>query len=181
MSCIADVKVSLYSSQVDITGSSVCSLPLWVVKLKTRTNVTKLFFQKFMWCVCSRTVKRTMHHLFTIWWITHYLLTRSLYVTSQFRASTNKMVFWGVVKTHIECDPDESAMIHHLGWRVQNMENPIFTSIMCIGVSTPPPSFFCQVPPLICKLSKPPFLGNSPLWIAFSWTPPWRWNHNIKP
>ena len=171
MSCIADVKVSLYSSQVDITGSSVCSLPLWVVKLKTRTSVTKLFFQKFMWCVCSRTVKRTMHHLFTIWWITHYLLTRSLYVTSQFRTSTNKMVFWGVVKTHIECDPDESAMIHHLGWRVQNMENLIFTSIMCIGVSTPPlflpsPPFnlqtvqtplFRQFPPMDC------FFMNSPL------------------
>ena len=46
--------------------------------------------------------------------------------------------------------------------------------IVCIGVS-PPPTFhlkkstpsFSPSSPLICKLSKPPFLDNSPQYIAF--------------
>ena len=32
------------------------------------------------------------------------------------------------MQTHAECIPDEPAMTHHLGQRVQNLENPIFTS-----------------------------------------------------
>ena len=39
------------------------------------------------------------------------------------------MVFLWVVQTHTECVPDEPAMAHHLGQRVQNLENPIFTSV----------------------------------------------------
>ena len=54
------------------------------------------------------------------------LLTRSLYVTSQVRASTNKMVFWWVVQKHTDCVP--AAMAHYLGRRVQNLGNPIFTT-----------------------------------------------------
>ena len=45
------------------------------------------------------------------------LLTRSLNVTSQFRASINT-----------ECGPDEPDMTHYLGWRVQNLENLNFPS-----------------------------------------------------
>ena len=55
------------------------------------------------------------------------LLTRSFYVTSQFRASTHKVVFSWVAQIHIKCVPDEPALTHYLGWRVQNLENPIFT------------------------------------------------------
>ena len=29
---------------------------------------------------------------------------------------------------YTKCAPDEPAMTHHLGWRVQNLENSIFTS-----------------------------------------------------
>ena len=40
------------------------------------------------------------------------------------------------------------------------------------GITPPPsetpPPLYCQAPPKICKLSKPPFLGNSPLYIGFS-------------
>ena len=56
------------------------------------------------------------------------LLARSLYITSQFKASANKIVFHWVVQTHIECASDEPAMTHHLEQRIQNLENPIFTS-----------------------------------------------------
>ena len=38
------------------------------------------------------------------------------------------MMFWWVVQTHTEFVPDEPAMIHHLMRKVQNLENPIFTS-----------------------------------------------------
>ena len=46
---IADIKVSLHSSQADVTVTkeALSSLPLWVVKLKIRINVTELLFQKF--------------------------------------------------------------------------------------------------------------------------------------
>ena len=56
------------------------------------------------------------------------LLTRSLYETSQFRASTNKMVFWWIEQTHTKFVPDEPVIKHHLWWRVQNLGNPISTS-----------------------------------------------------
>ena len=56
------------------------------------------------------------------------LLTRSLNVTSQFRASINKMMFWWVIQIHTECGPDEPDMTHYLGWRVQNLENLNFPS-----------------------------------------------------
>ena len=55
-------------------------------------------------------------------------LKRSLFATSHFWASNNKMVFWWVVQTHTKYVPDEPAMTHHLGRRVQNLENSIFTS-----------------------------------------------------
>ena len=29
---------------------------------------------------------------------------------------------------HTKCVPNEPAVTHHLGWGVQNLENPIFTS-----------------------------------------------------
>ena len=32
--------------------SSVCSLPLWVMKLKIRINVTELLFQRCTYCIC---------------------------------------------------------------------------------------------------------------------------------
>ena len=109
-------------------GSSVCSLPLWVVKLKIRINVTELLFQKFTsWSFPGQVVQQCIIHSQSDGSHTT-LLTRSLYVTSQFRASTNKMMFWWVVKTHTEFVPDESTMTHHLRRRVQNLENPTFTS-----------------------------------------------------
>ena len=47
-------------------GSSVCSWPLWVVKMKIRIYVTELLIQKFTQCVCSWTGTATMHHTFTM-------------------------------------------------------------------------------------------------------------------
>ena len=43
---------------------------------------------------------------------------------------------------------------------------------VCIGVSLPPtPTFSCQAPSKIWKLSIPNFFRQSPLYIGFSWTP----------
>ena len=33
-----------------------------------------------------------------------------------------------IVQTHTECVPDKPGMTHDLGQRLQNFENPIFTS-----------------------------------------------------
>ena len=105
------------SSQVDMKVtrealSAVC--PLWVVKSKIRIMSQQLAQR----CIIHSQFDESHTAL----------LTRSLYVTSQFRASTNKMMFWWVVKTHTEFVPDESTMTHHLRRRVQNLENPTFTS-----------------------------------------------------
>ena len=37
-------------------------------------------------------------------------------------------MFWRVVQTHTTYVPDEPAMTHRLGMRVQNLENTIFVS-----------------------------------------------------
>ena len=108
-------------------GSSVCNPPLWIVKLRIRS-------------MSLSSSSRNLHNMlvpgqFVQWCIIHSqfdgshttALTGSLYVASQFRASTNKIVFWWVVQTHTKCVPDEPAMTHHLQWTVQNLENQIFT------------------------------------------------------
>ena len=79
-----------------------------------------------MYCVCSWTVSIRMHHTSQFDGSHTTLLTISLYVTSQFRASTNKMVFWSVVQTHTKCVPDEPAMTHQFGQKIQYLENLIF-------------------------------------------------------
>ena len=81
-------------------GRYVCSLPLWVVKLKIRSmslssssrSLRNAFFPGQLAQRCI------IHSQFDGSHTT--LLTRSLYVTSHFRASTNKMLFWWVVETH---------------------------------------------------------------------------------
>ena len=131
MAFIADIKVSLYYSQVDVAVtrealSVICHCEKWNWKSGwvslscSSRNLLNAFVpgQLVQWCIIHSRFDGSHNTL----------LTRPLYVTSQFKASTYKMVFWWVVQTHAECIPDEPAMTHHLGQRVQNLENPIFTS-----------------------------------------------------
>ena len=46
----------------------------------------------------------------------------------------------------------------------------VFCITVCIGVSTTTPLFY-QAPLKSANCLSPPFLGNSPLYIGFSWTP----------
>ena len=54
-------------------------------------------------------------------------LIRSLYVKSQSIASTSNTTFWWALQTQTERVIFEAAKRHHLGLKVQNFENPIFT------------------------------------------------------
>ena len=56
------------------------------------------------------------------------------------------------------CENDICWLMHSVHWGI----NP--------PLKTPPP--LGQASPQICRMSKPPFLGNSPLYIGFSWTLP---------
>ena len=59
------------------------------------------------------------------------------------------------------------------GWRLTSFQLHIsFIVIVCIGVSTPLPFFLAKPPLKSANSSSPPFLGNPPLYIGFSWTPP---------
>ena len=62
-----------------------------------------------------------LSELQTIFWI------RSLYVKSQSIASTSNTTFWWALQTQTEWVIFEPARTHHLGLKVQNFENPIFT------------------------------------------------------
>ena len=54
-------------------------------------------------------------------------LIRSLYVKSQPIALTSNTTFWWALETQTEWVIFEQARTHHLGLKVQNFENPIFT------------------------------------------------------
>ena len=54
-------------------------------------------------------------------------LIRSLYVKSQSIALTSNTTFWWGLQTQTEWVIFEPARTHHLGLKVQNFENPIFT------------------------------------------------------
>ena len=54
-------------------------------------------------------------------------LIRSLYVKSQSIALTSNTTFWWALQTQTEWVIFEPARTHHLGLKVQNFENPIFT------------------------------------------------------
>ena len=53
-------------------------------------------------------------------------LIKSLYVKSQFMASTSNATFWWGLQTQIGCVMFETARPHHLSLKAQNFENPIF-------------------------------------------------------
>ena len=130
MTFIADIKGSIYSSRVNLTVtrnvlSILCHCEEWNWKSGSMSlssssrNLRNAFVPRQLVQRCISSPFDALHTT---------LLTISLYETSQFRVSTNKMLFWWVVQKHTKCVPDEPAMTHHLGQRVQNLENPIFTS-----------------------------------------------------
>ena len=126
------------------------------------------------------------------------LLSLHCFLTRQFQTSTNLLIgifevsnptnffffffFFEIGRNHVSIRvtiiSNITVLQCYLLWKFVSIRR-LFQFIVCIGVSTPPqkhqPVLSCQAPSYICKLSKPPFLGNLLPTYWFFMHPPKNW------
>ena len=102
------------------------SYPMVPSQLIAYERIQKYYRLKIFIIRSDFVTRWTIHSLLS--WLQTIISIKSLYILSVSAACTIRITFWWIAQMHTECVRLEPTVVHHLGRREQNLENPTLIS-----------------------------------------------------